>query len=51
MYHQCMNLNGTYDEIEINNGKFNSDATITLYWDILKEVKDQTVLADGILQS
>ncbi|MFR9098723.1 MAG: NEAT domain-containing protein [Anaerostipes hadrus] len=42
------NLNGTYDEIEINNGKFNSDATITLYWDTLKEVKDQTVLADGI---
>ena len=42
------NLNGTYDEIEINNGKFNSDATITLYWDTLKEVKDQIVLADGI---
>lgn len=42
------NLNGTFDGIEINNGKFNSDATITLYWDTLKEVKDETVLADGI---
>lgn len=42
------NLNGIYDGIAINNGKFNSDATITLYWGTLKEVKDQTVLADGI---
>lgn len=42
------NLNGTYDGIEINNGKFDSDATITLYWDTLKEIKNQTILADGI---
>ena len=42
------NLNGTYGGIKIDHGKFDSDATITLYWDTLKEVKDQNILADGI---
>ena len=41
------NLNGIYDGIEINNGKFDTDATITLYWDTLNKINTD-VLADGV---
>lgn len=41
-------LDGTYDGITITNGKFDSDSTITLYWDTLTQVDETKNLADGI---
>ena len=49
MYVPAMsNLNGEQGGITFDNGKFDTDTTITLYWDTLKEKKDNKVLSDGI---
>lgn len=49
MYVPAMsNLNGEHNGITFDHGKFDTDATITLYWDTLKEKKDRDVLSDGV---
>lgn len=40
------NLTGNINGITFDHGKFDSDSTLTLYWDTLKEKKE--VLSDGI---
>ncbi len=49
MYVPAMSgLNGEQGGIIFDHGKFDTDTTLTLYWDTLKEKKDNEVLSDGI---
>ena len=49
MYVPAMSgLNGEQGGIIFDHGKFDTDTTLTLYWDTLKEKKENEVLSNGI---
>ena len=53
LYVEAMkNLNGLMSGVEFDNGKFNINSIVTLYWDTLEKVSDETepaeTLDDGI---